>query len=664
MRLPKLSRRREILLDLLLIFLIAAALIRPFFKAKYTDKWASIESTFIADARFLIDHWPHPQWQPLWYAGTRFDYIYPPALRYGTAAISKVTGFWPVKAYHFYTAFFYCLGIAGVYLLVRVGMRSRGAAWLAAIATALMSPSFLIMKEYRNDAWKLLPLRLGVLVKYGEGPHMTALALIPFALAFTWRALEERRAFHIALAGIFCAAVASNNFYGATALAVLYPVLVWSFWITRQDRQILAPAIAIPAIAYGLTAFWLVPSYFKVTAQNMKFVAEHGTTWSVWVALVFAVAFAVTTDRFAKNKPERTWTVFIAGCALFFSVNILGNYFFGFRVTGEPSRLVPELDMIYIIGVVTILAWMWNRPGRALRIAAVVIVVAAFYTTKGYVRHAWHMFPLWPDYQNRVEYKITDWLWKNMPDARALPTGSVRFWYDTWHDLAQLGGGSEQGLLNEVVEPAQWEVNLGPNAEPSVLWLQCMGVDAAYVSDKRSQEMFKDFQYPQKLAGVLPVLYDDGQGNVIYRVPRRYPARARVVETARLNRLEPPRFNDDVERLRAYADVIEKGPEAPTTVTRNGTDAMTVLAPVAPGQSVLVQESYDPAWHAWSDGKPLEIRKDALGFIAIDAPPGDRVISLVFITPLENRVGRWVSALTAVVVLAMIVPALRKRSAS
>ena len=49
-------------------------------------------------------------------------------LRYGTAAIAKVTGFWPVKAYHFYTAFFYCVGIAGVYLLVRVGMKSRGAA--------------------------------------------------------------------------------------------------------------------------------------------------------------------------------------------------------------------------------------------------------------------------------------------------------------------------------------------------------------------------------------------------------------------------------------------------------------------------------------------------------------------------------------------------------
>ena len=53
------------LLDFLVVFLFTAMLIRPYFKAKYTDNWASIESTFIADARFLVEHWPHPQWQPL-----------------------------------------------------------------------------------------------------------------------------------------------------------------------------------------------------------------------------------------------------------------------------------------------------------------------------------------------------------------------------------------------------------------------------------------------------------------------------------------------------------------------------------------------------------------------------------------------------------------------
>ena len=63
--LPKLSRPKQILLDFFLVFLFTAALIRPYFKVKFTDKWGSIESTFIADARFLSDHWPHPQWQPL-----------------------------------------------------------------------------------------------------------------------------------------------------------------------------------------------------------------------------------------------------------------------------------------------------------------------------------------------------------------------------------------------------------------------------------------------------------------------------------------------------------------------------------------------------------------------------------------------------------------------
>ena len=46
-------RRSSVLLDFILIFLLAAALIWPLFKAKYLDKWGSIESTFIADARLL-----------------------------------------------------------------------------------------------------------------------------------------------------------------------------------------------------------------------------------------------------------------------------------------------------------------------------------------------------------------------------------------------------------------------------------------------------------------------------------------------------------------------------------------------------------------------------------------------------------------------------------
>jgi hypothetical protein len=109
---PTFSRKhRNLLLDLLLIFLLAAILVRPLFRAKYLQLWSSIESTFIADSRFLAGHWPHPLWQPLWYCGTRFDYIYPPVLRYGTALLTNF--FIPVKAYHVFTALMFCLGIAG-----------------------------------------------------------------------------------------------------------------------------------------------------------------------------------------------------------------------------------------------------------------------------------------------------------------------------------------------------------------------------------------------------------------------------------------------------------------------------------------------------------------------------------------------------------------------
>jgi hypothetical protein len=320
---------------------------------------------------------------------------------------------------------------------------------------------------------------------------------------------------------------------------------------------------------------------------------------------------------------------------------------------------LPELDMIYIMAAVLTLQWLWDRPGIALRAVVLVVVAAAFWTTTGYIRHAWHMFPLGPDYQNRVEYRVTDWLWKNMPDARTYASGSVRFWYDAWHDLAQLGGGSDQGLLNGELAPAQWEAALGAKPEPTILWMQCMGVDAIYVSDQRSQEVYKDFEHPQKFAGVLPVLYDDRQGNTLYRVPRRYPARVRVVETGKLNALKPPRANDDVEYLGAYADVVERGPDSPPTLTRDGTDAMRLRAKVEPGQSIVVQESWDPAWQAWAGGKQLPVRKDVMGFMVVGAPPGDQEIRLAFVTPLENRVGRLVTLATLALLLGLVVFSVR-----
>ena len=49
------------------IFALASILIWPLYRMKYIENWGSIESTFIADGRFLSEHWPNPVWQPNWY---------------------------------------------------------------------------------------------------------------------------------------------------------------------------------------------------------------------------------------------------------------------------------------------------------------------------------------------------------------------------------------------------------------------------------------------------------------------------------------------------------------------------------------------------------------------------------------------------------------------
>jgi hypothetical protein len=488
----------------------------------------------------------------------------------------------------------------------------------------------------------------------------------------------------VALAAIFSAAVVSNNFYGATALTMFYAVVLWSFWVTRRDLRMALPAIAIPALAYGLTAFWLVPSYFRITLRNMQYVSEPGTAWSFWVAAVVAVVFTFASYRLARHRPERTWAVFVAGCVVFFSLDVLGHYYFNFRVAGEPGRLIPELDLVLILGALAVIEWLWRRPGRAPlvtavivvvrgtpyviagvrrapRVAAVIIVVAAFATTAGYIRHSREVATPWPNYTARVEYRVTDWLWKNMPDARVNSSGSVRFWFDAWHDLAELGGGSEQGLLNTVPQEAQWELMAGSNSQPAILWLQALGVDVMYVPGPNSEEPYKDIQHPERFAGVTPLLYDDGQGNALYRIPRRYPARARVVEAARLDARRPPRSTYDEEHLRAYVDVVENGPDSPVMLERQGTDAMLLRAKVSPGQAILVQETYDPAWQAWSNGKRLPLHADAMGFMVVEAPPGEHQVRLAFVMPAENRVGWVLAGLSLLFLVALAAQGMRAR---
>ncbi len=667
---PPPARALSFLADGIALYALTALLIWPLFGLHYHN-WGSIESTFMAHARYLVEYWPHPQWQPLWYCGTRFDYIYPPALSYGTAIFSKLFSLSIPQAYHLYVGLFYCLGTPALYALVRAVSGSRWMAWAASVTNIVVSPSFAFLPLIRIDALGVYsaPQRLNALVRWGEGPHISALCVLPLALAFSYWAITRRNPAALSAAAVLCALVVSNNFYGAVTLAMLYPLLVWCVWVAYQEHAAWPWAIAIPVLAYGLTAVWLVPSYLRETTANLATVGASGKPSHIAVAAGLMAAFLLFSYIFGRLRRDLLYPLFVAGATLLFVVAVLGEAFFGLQVFGSAMRFVPELDIMLILAWLEICRQLaaccsLRMPAQARnwRTAAAVLALFPLLFCRHYVSNAWRLYVEDPNYQQRVEYRLSHWVADNLPGVRTYVEGSIRFWYDVWQDLPQLTGGSHQGMLNQTLDAAEWNLRSAEAGEWAKEWMQAFGVGATIVSDKSSREVYPTLLDPYKFDGVLPVLFDNGAGDTIYRVPRRFPAQARVVDEAVVKALLPVSEGWYRDRLQAYVRAVEEGPDSPVTQEWRGPETLLLRATLEAGQLLLVQESYDPAWHAYLDGTELNAREDVLGQTLVEVPPGEREIVMQFELPLENRIGRVLTVIAILAVLALLVVGTRKRA--
>jgi hypothetical protein len=641
---------RQAAMDCVLAFLATALLILPLFRVVYLDNWMSIEGSFIGDARYILEHGPHPRWHADWYCGTRFDYIYPPLTRYGAAIVALLFRVVPAQGYHIYVALLYCLGVAGVYFLARVGTRSRGAAWLAAGFAALVSPCFLFLPQYRQDSLLMMPQRLNVLVKWGEGPHMSALAVLPWAMGLALLAFERRRAgWALAGAALASAVVVSNNFYGAVALALLFPMAVVAAWIAGRRGAVWLRAAAIVALAYGLCAWWLTPTYLRLTARNLMLVAQPADVWPRWVAAVLVAAVLAIGWWRCRQRPECAYPIFLAGSLAIFAVEVCGYHWFGANLVGDPTRFVPELDLLLNLALVEGLRRLW----RVRRTAAVVCAALCCSGSLTYLVSPWAVFHPDTDHRRRVEYRLTEWLAEYLPGARTFATGSLRCWFTTWRDLPQVGGASDQGMQSLIPSLAQWQITMGGDAQRDVDWLVALGADAIVTHEANSEEIYHGLKLPRKFMGKLPGVYDRA-GDIVYRVPRRFPGVARVVDEGAMRALAPiPWSNENGPQLRAYAQAVEAS-ASPVTSRWRGIDAIDLRGRTGPGESVLVQVTWDAGWQAWEGGRRLEIVHDSLDFMRIQAPPGDHAIRLVYELPLESRMGRVLSLLAAAVVACIL----------
>jgi hypothetical protein len=638
----------------LLLALLTIVLIAPLFRVEYFNNWPSIESTFIADARMLREHLPHPGWQPVWYMGTRFDYVYPPALRYGTALISLAAGTSTARAYHLYIGTFYVLGILAVWLLVRAGSGSRWQAGLAGAATALVSPCAWLLRAVRTDNADWLPQRLYVLMQYGEGPHITALGILPTALAASLLALQRKSRGWTAAAAILSALVVSNNFYGATALGIFFPLLVWAVFVTERDAGVLARSAAIALLAYGLCAFWLTPSYFRITMANLDTVAEPGNLPSRLAGVAILLLFGLASWRWCRGRRERMWPTFTAGATVVLLYYVAGYYLAHVRIAGDAARLAPELDLALTLAAITAAAWLWKgRP--FLRIVACAAMVVLFAPTTIYLRHRHLVFPVSPPLENQYVWQVARWVESNLPGQRVLPLGMVRFWMDAWANNAQADGGSKQGLLNTQQPVAIWQLLGYPNSDLARLWLQAMGTSAVIVAGPGSREFYLDFKFPEKFKTGFSRLWDDGHNTTIYGVPRVHNSLGRVVDATAIQAMLPLNDGAGEAALRRYLAEVERADRPEVGVAWKGFDEVTLRADVGKGQAVLLQETFDPAWHAYDGARELPIRAERpMDFMLIETGEGQHEIQMRFKTPAENRVGQALLVITALLCVWLI----------
>jgi hypothetical protein len=281
-----------------------------------------------------------------------------------------------------------------------------------------------------------------------------------------------------------------------------------------------------------------------------------------------------------------------------------------------------------------------------------------------YIANAWKIYIEDPSYEERVEYRIPQWVSENLPEARVYSEDSIRFWFNVWQDLPQLTGGSHQGMLNQNLGAAEWNLRVRSEGEWAIEWMQAFGVSAAVVSDETSPANLGTLVHPGKLDGLLPVLHRNGLGEAIYEVPRRFLARARVVEEAVVRELPPITEGWQRDHLQAYVRAVEEGPDSPVSLEWLGPETMLVRLSLEPGQLLLIQESYDPSWHAYSGETEFEVREDVLGQMLVLAPPGQHELLMQFELPLENLLGRIISAAAAFFVLVLLFSGAKGRQAN
>ena len=641
------------LLCMLILLGINAYICHRLFSLEFSERMESIESSYMSISRWAIDHWADRSWFPLWFTGSPFQRLYQPGLHLSVAAWSMLFRWTPQHSYHFLTALAYCVGPVFLFWLCYHATGSRAYGLFAGLIYSLISPTCFLVPGIRADVGGLLfARRYQILVHYGEGPHTTAVAMLPIAIYLLDRAVSRGRIFIVA-ASMAIAAVLLTNWPGTIALSMAVAAYCltelgapWIHW-----RRL----VAAGALAYVIACRWIPPSTLMFVFRNAK--DSDNTVLGMGQAVGFASLLAgiVALHLIFQKIGVHKWIRFFIYFTSITGAVSIGREWFDWHLLPQPNRVQVELEMALSGALAFLFLFTYRRIPKTYRIflVAVVVVVCADQIRRYRIYADSLTRPI--AIQSTIEYKMDKYFDGNWQGHRVFAPGNVALWMNMFTDVPQFAGCCDQSVPSREHRIALYTVYTGQNtgtrdAEISLLWLKAYGVDAIGVSGPLSTEYHKPYWNPRKFDGVLKELWRDGD-NAVYDIPRKSSSLAHVVDRSALV-MVPPVIGLDTDRLSHLVSALDD-PGLPTAKFRwiNQHEA-EIDADVSAGQVIFVQITYDRGWHVSDEHGNMPIIPDALGLMAIDPGRSGRLkLKLVYERPPEGAVTDAVQAIALLLLI-------------
>ena len=613
------------------------------FGIEFTTPLLSPEGSFIALARVMLEHPSEKLWWPYWDAGMPFEHTYLPLLQWMVVLCAQGTGWSPALSYHAVVALFYSLGPVLLFLMAWVLSRRPGASFVSGLLYSLISPSILLFPAIREDVggwWDAR--RLHVLVHYGAGPQVVALALLPAAILVLYLALERRRPLLDVAAGAAMAAVVLTNAFGAATLAIAVFCLLCArheaFW--RDLRR----TIAISVLAYVAICPWLPPSMLRSIVFNSP-TSGGDFSWasgailaSLGLLAAFFALWRVTRERLASYL--RFFLYFAFLLATITTLGAAANV----HVVPQAVRYHLEMEVaLCLVLVFAVLPWM-DRLKKNGRIAVLLLgaVLAVWQWTNCRVYAQRLIQPA--DLEQTLQYQTARRMTELFGKRRVMVSGSASMWFNIFSDTPQLSGGHEPTSPNWIQRVAVFIIYSGMNAGPrdgeiAILWLKAFGVHGINVPGAGSGEPSNPFDNPRKFEGLLPVVWRDAT-DTIYRVPQRSESLVYAIPESAVIAREPA-HGLDVEEIRRYVAALEDPSLMLPEVTWRSSRSAVIRATIEPQQVISVQVNHFAGWKATAGGVSQPTFRDGLGLLGIRPDcRGPCEIELVYDGGIEHVVTR------------------------